>query len=297
MSMFSFKCLFLFAFVSCSAFKKAPEESVGDSAAPAADAGMIAVSQPARKTAAYPEKSPEFWIALRQDASKPNQQIEGMLGTGEAKTAADMARKRLEKSPGDVATLRILASALALQKNFDLAAYYADEVLKSDPQNGDALNIKGLAFLYTSQSPLEFKKAAAMFLAAHQAAGTQIAAGLNLGSLYLETGNAKQAENIFSEVKTRCNDCPAALMGYGIASSRAGSYDAAKGAFEKLMSKQPTNGVALFQLALVEKNGFNHKDIAEKHLQKILSDEKFKDPTLKQRANAVLRSMKAQGES
>jgi tetratricopeptide (TPR) repeat protein len=235
-----------------------------------------------------------YWLDLRQ-AKATLPKMSGALATGEAAAALELARSFLEKNPGNPDALTLMATALAMSKNYDLAAYYAALVEKARPGDVVALNIRGMAAMLQPKARIaDFKKAEALFAQAFNGDQSQIAAGLNLGSLQLEVGNAAAAAATFGEVAKRCHQCTVGLMGYGIASARSKKFDQAKGAFEAVLKKNPIHAGALYQLALVHKNGYNNGKQAEKYLEKILVDARIKDPAAKERAQTVLRSVKAE---
>lgn len=84
-------------------------------------------------------------------------------------------------------------------------------------------------------------------------------------------------------------------MGQGIAAARSQSFDKAKAAFELVLSKNPGHPGALYQLALVQKNGYNDKKQAEKHLVALLMNRQGQaEQYMKERAHSVLRAMKGE---
>src|SRR5690606_27569991 len=99
----------------------------------------------------------------------------------------------------------------------------------------------------------------------------------NLGNLQLELGNATAASATFQQVVDRCGRCTVGLMGYGVASSRSGKYADATKAFDEVLSKNPNHGAALYNLALVQKNGYNNHKQAEKYLETMLAKSRTQD--------------------
>jgi cytochrome c-type biogenesis protein CcmH/NrfG len=235
-----------------------------------------------------------YWLDMRQ-AKGTLPRMSGALATGESAATIELAKHYLEQRPGDPDGLTMLATALAMARNYDLAAYYAALVEKARPGDGPALNIKGMATMLTPKARIEdFRRAAGYFEQAFAADKTQIAPGLNLGALQLELGNAAAAANTFGEVAKRCGQCAVAMMGYGVAASRSHQFDAAKTAFESVLKKNPLNAGALYNLALVYKNGYNNRKQAEKYLDQLLADSRIKDPSARERAQTVLRSVKSE---
>lgn len=249
------------------------------------------VTQAGHKEPVVSAHDRNYWVDLRgKTAAMPK--MNGALATGEAQAAIDLARDYLAKRPGDADGMTMMASALVMNRNYDLAAYYADLVIKARPNDPAALNIKGLAAMLTPRARVaDFRRAQALFQASFDGDNRQVAAGLNLGALELELGNAAGAEQTFGQASKRCEECNVAMLGYGVASARAGHFAQAKGAFESVLKKNPSHSEALYQLALVQKNGYNNSKQAEKYLRQLLADPKIKNVAARERAQSVLRSM------
>lgn len=253
------------------------------------------VGQPHRKGAVVSSQPRKYWLNLRQ-SKQALPRIHGALATGEADAAVDLARAYLAKHPGDLHGLTLLAAALAMARSYEMADYYASLVLKTQPENAAALNIRGIAVMMKPRNKTaDFRLAVEYFQRALSAEPTQIAAGMNLGSLQLELGDARAASSTFDDVVRRCGGCTEALMGQGIAAARSQEFDKAKTAFESVLAKNSRHPGALYQLALVHKNGFNNRKQAEKHLFALLNDPQGQaDQAMKERAQSVLRAMKGE---
>ncbi len=256
------------------------------------DKKSVVVTQTGRREPIVSGHERRYFLDLRQKkALLPR--MSGALATGEAQAALELARGQLAKKPGDVEAMILMANALIMTKNYDLAAYYAGLVDKASPGHAAALNVKGVATMLTPKARMaDFRKAVAYFEAAFAADEKQIAPGMNLASLQLELGNAGAAAKTFGQVANRCGDCTAALMGFGIASSRSGGFVAAKGAFEKVLARNAHHSAALYQIALVHKNGLGDSKRAEAYLNQLLADSSIKDTATRERAHSVLRSSK-----
>jgi tetratricopeptide (TPR) repeat protein len=257
--------------------------------------GPIPVVQQAGQTMpVVSSKDRKYWLDMRQ-AKGVLPRIDGALATGEAEAGVDLARTYLAKHPGDARALTALAAALALSKKYDLAAYYAMLAERAQPGNAAALNIKALAVMLQPKARMaDFQRAMGYFQQSFAADQTQIAPGLNLGNLYLETGNAKAAVDIFRQTAERCGQCNAALLGLGVAMSRSRDFEGAKTAFEKILDDNPSHAGALYNLALVYKNGYNKPKQAEKLLFTLLNDAKGTDVAMRERAQTVLRVMRGE---
>lgn len=264
----------------------------------AAAAGDNIVQQGARKTPVVSKFGRDYWLDIRAGASSSIMRMHASLATGESVGAEDLARNYLQKHPGDVNGLTVLAASLVMQKKYHLANYYAKQLEKTNPGNAIALNIRGLAIMIGQTNRMkDFRQAESLFKAAFDENGEQVAPGLNLGHLQLELGNAKGAAATFGEVAKRCDHCDAALMGQGIAESRAGSKETAVAAFEEILDKNPNDSEALFHLALVHKNRYNNGEKAQELLHQLLSRSRRNDAAtiaLKERADSILNTIRGE---
>ncbi len=254
------------------------------------------VIQGQSQTYAYSSQGRQYWLKSRSSGSTKNRAI-GALATGESVAAMDLARATLAKNPSDESALSVLAAGLVTQKNYDLAFYYAEELEKVNPQSAVAANIKGLAtMLRINPRTADFMQAKQYFRESMNRDAQDIAAGLNLGHLELELGQADHAREVFTEVAKRANgQCRACELGVGIASLRAGKPDLAKSALEGILSKNPGDADALYHLALVYKNGYNDPVKAKSYLTTLLKRSKTTNLAVRERASATLR--KINGES
>lgn len=253
------------------------------------------VQQSGAKSAIYSAKPRSYWVAMRSNNEVPaKQRMYAALATSEAQAAEDMARSYLEQQPGDTEVTLVLATALAMQKEYHLAAYYARRVEKEQPGNAAALNIRGLAtMLMPGNRVSDYQSAMTLFRESFDNDEAQIAAGMNLGFLHMELGAADQAEGVFSQVVNRCGACPVAQIGYGVASARLAKFDQAKQAFERALEKSPNHPTALYHLALVYQNGYNDKKNAVSYLEKLV-DHGQRDALMAERAQTVLRKLKGE---
>ena len=247
-----------------------------------------------------PEVSPHeraYWLQQRQGKSILGR-MNGNLATGEAENAVLLAKARLAEHPGEAQALGLLVSALVMARNYEMANYYASMLEQVQPGSAIALNAKGLArALAPASKAADYAQAAVYFQQAMDSDQTQVAAGLNLGYLQLEVGNASAAAATFKVVGSRCQNCIASLLGAGIALARSRQFPAAVSVFNDILSQRPNHAVALYNLALVYKNGYNNKAKAEAYLVAVLRDSRTQDRALRDRAQLVLRQLKGQASS
>jgi len=256
------------------------------------------VTQPGLEQPVVSPFDRDKWLQVRNSNSSEVNRMYAMLATGEGEAAMQAARAFLAKNPGNVDGLSVLAAGLVLARNYQLAGYYAGRIEAIQPGSAEALNIRGLGIMLAPNNRhADFVRAIDFFQRAHDAGGNQIAAGLNLGHLQLELGNAAAALAAFQTVVERCGSCSAGLMGQGIAAGRTGNYQLASDSFRSVIRANSRHTEARFHLALVTRNGYNDKKGAEDILQKLLADpnlDKDSDRYVKERASAVLRRMRGE---
>ncbi len=255
------------------------------------------VQQTGRTTAVISRLNRKAWIDMRETAKDDRSRMYAALGAGEAAVAETEARQILKKHPNDLAGFRVLATSLVLQRKYELAEFYAKLIDTHHPGTAIAANIRGIAVMLRSQNRVEdFETAVKFFEQALSNSSTEIAAGLNLGYLQLELGNAQAAASTLDITRIRCGDCKEALMGSGIAMARSGNHRGAENRFNQVLAKHPKNAEAIYRLALVAKYGYNDKQTAIKNLKIILTDANVSgaDRVLKQRASTMLRGLEAE---
>jgi tetratricopeptide (TPR) repeat protein len=256
--------------------------------------GPMVVKQIGEPGITYSRQKPEYWFGLK-GSSNALKQIAGLLAQGQGHQAVQASRAYLVKNPNDVQGILLLATALAMERKYSLAAYYAQTGLRLRPGDSMLLNIMGLAtYLDQSRTPSEMQQAINLLKRSFESDSKQIASGLNLGGIYLEIGKTAEAQVYYQAVAKRCSDCSSSLVGSGTAHLRSKNYQEAKVAFEKIIAKEPSHGVALYNLAIVYKNGFKNHKQAEKYLFTLLNRTGKADLALRSRAQAFLRTMKGE---
>lgn len=263
-----------------------------------ADSGNVAdvvVQQAGSERPVVSPVSRQYFVDARKNLPGGEAKLFATLGTGSADTAEAEARSFLVKSPNNRSALIVLSSALVLQRKYPLAGFYAEQLERLEPGNPDALNIRGLASLYTARNSfLDYRRSAALFQKSFNASGSQIAAGLNLAHLQLEMGQAQAASDTFKQVTNRNRTCTQAWLGYGIAKTRMGDFKEATVALESILDRQKDHPEALYYLALVKKNGYNDNKQASSILRRILAGNSS-SKAIRQKSQSLLRLMEGEG--
>ena len=235
------------------------------------------------------------WIQVRKTSKRAEKKLYAALGASEFSAAITESRNYLGKHPKNIHGMTVLASALAMSGQFQLAEYYANLMEKFHGSSPTTKNIKGLAILRRPGLKIEdFRRSIAYFRAAVDMNSKEIAGGLNLGHLYLKMGQASKARAIFKQTSLRCDGCTVAEMGRGTALVRMRKFMSAKRVFDEIISDHPNYLEAHYRLALVEINRKNKDvDSAKAHLSKILDSPKNERLDLKRKANVLLRRIDA----
>ncbi len=234
------------------------------------------------------------WYEARQSKNTSIKRIQGMLATGESLNAERAARNYLEKNPGHPEALMALSAALAHSGQYDLAGYYARLVAKKIPNNSRSQNIEALSILMKAKNMSDYRRAEQLFQSAFDGNSNEIAAGLNLASMYLEVGNAGNAATIFEQASNRCDRCAAAELGLGIAKMRLNQFKSAVGHLERASKNPIEKSKALYYLALTYKNGLNAPKKAEESLRTLLAEGSSKDGATLRLGHTLLRKIKAE---
>ena len=208
------------------------------------------------------------------------------------------SRDLLIKKPKNRIALTNLATAYAMKRNYEKASYYGKLLEKYHGSHADTLNLLGLSTLNSPHKSFgDYYKAANYFKRAFNSSSKQIASGLNLGFLYLDLSKNAKAIETFAEVAERCEDCSQALVGKGIAQSRAGKLKTAERTFKKVLRSNKNDVRALYYLALISHFGDKDNKKAVKLLVKVMRDPAKDNYEVKRRANFLLRKIQAQAYS
>lgn len=289
---------------ACASPKQAPLVSSRNSEpvyAPPPEPTNIVVKQIGSKKPLLSKYGDRHWMQLSEAEESSPGKLFGQIAVGDWQVAIQEARRNLEKHPGDQTYTVILGAAFASGKNFEMAGYYGEQVLKNYPQNTDAMNLVGLRIMMSSENRRsDYDEALSWFRKAAEGESTHVAGLLNMGHLQLDLGDANGASESFAQASSRCEKCFDAQYGYGVAQARNLSWNNARITFEDILSKDPHRAEALYQLALVFKNGLNNPKQAAKLLQEIVSDAdgRYANASeVKRVANITLRRLKATDRS
>jgi tetratricopeptide (TPR) repeat protein len=214
------------------------------------------------------------------------------LAAGEFNAGIQEALAVIQNHPKHRGALIVLASAYALSKDFERARLYARLLERYHPGTPEALNIEALAIMLRPQANMmDYRQAATMFEQAFSMSSSEIAAGLNLGSLYLEIGNADKAAEVLATVKSRCDGCSEARHRLGVALTRIGRFDQAHSEFQQVLAENPKDAEALYRLALVSKNGYNDLEKSKGYLRQVLTLDTKANGAVYRQAHVMLRRL------
>ncbi len=259
----------------------------------ALNAGII-VQQTGSNQPSIARMDRDHWVEIRKSAKNDYVKMYAALGAQDFDVAKGEARAYLASHPRDFNALTVLATSLAMEGEYSLAAYYGNMIEKYYPGQAISANLQGLAMMRGGKAGMrDLRRAEDHFRTAMSRSDSEIAAGLNLGHLQLMMGNVKNAASTFYEVRGRCGSCTESLVGLGMAQSRLGRFPEARSTFETVLSREKNHPVALYRLALIERHGFRNNDRAKDYLERVLADTSDNNGEMKRRANVLLRRIQA----
>jgi tetratricopeptide (TPR) repeat protein len=296
----------LISLASCATFNKGKSSLLGKSTDKEdkranETATAVIIMQPMAKSPTLSDKPNSYWVNLRTQGTTDLAKMRGLLATGDWEIAIQQAKSHLIKHPNTTEALMGIASGYAMGRRYEMAGYYAMQVLKIQPSHSDALNIAGLRTLMASGNRrADYQDAMTLFQRSIDSDSQQIAAALNLGHLQLELGNSSSASESLKVAAGRCGQCEQGLIAYGVASSRSGRGDTAQDAFNDALKKNSKSSEAMYHLAMNYRANFNNTSKAVQILQDIVSDADGRfdgQTTIKRQANIALRRIKASDRS
>ncbi|MEI8026798.1 MAG: tetratricopeptide repeat protein [Pseudomonadota bacterium] len=229
------------------------------------------------------------WLKRTNATELSRDRVEAEMVTGKHEKSEESARDLLARNPASKEGLEALATSLYLQGRHEKAAYYAKLLSEKYPNNTVALNISGLTLMKRGNDPQDLRQAKNLFESAFSDDIKEIAAGLNLGHLLLETGNSKRAVSIFEQTASRCNDCLQAILGASIAARRAKDFSTSKNYLDRaIQSKSP---VAYYHLALWHIQSSNDLKSAREALGKVRFYAQDPSSLIRQKADSFFKQV------
>ncbi len=238
----------------------------------------------------------KHWVQLRKSTTNQSEKLYATLAAGAWEAAEAEARNYLLKNPRNEQALTVLVIATSMQKKHPLAAYYAGLIETYHRPSSESLNARALATVTAPKADInDFQNAVQLFHQAFYETNTEIAAGLNLGRLYLELGDAQGASEIFAETRQRCKDCLPSLVGHGIANSRLRKLSKAKTIFHLVLKINPHHPQALYRLALIAKEDKQIKQ-AKRYLDLVMIHAKSSNYIIAKKAEELVRTLDSQSD-
>lgn len=262
------------------------------------DADSI-LTQPGRKDTILSGRTRREWTQLANTLQGLDRSS-AALAAGAVDVGLAEARAAVGRSAGEAAAHDLLAVALAANKKFSLARYYAD--VADEVRGGKTAvtaNVRAIASLMRPNLTFEdFRQARNTLSEAIDLDSTLAAPALNLAFLNLSLGDAIGASAQFDVAASRCQQCTVALVGQGIASTRTGQIPRAVQALETAMDREPKQYGSLFHLAMAYRLGDKTPERAIATLTRLLdATSGTTQPAqvdLRRRAHALLRLMRGE---
>jgi tetratricopeptide (TPR) repeat protein len=160
--------------------------------------------------------------------------------------AISRCRSFLNLYPGNTNAQLLLASAYAASEDYSRAGFFAELVLRKDPQNPTALNLLGVVTWKQALILEDYREAVAYFNLASQYGKGQIGPSLNLAYMQLRLGNLESAWTEFANAAKTCNGCIAAKIGSALAAQRLNKFDAALADINDILAIDSQHPLALY---------------------------------------------------
>jgi tetratricopeptide (TPR) repeat protein len=168
--------------------------------------------------------------------------------------AREIARSRLKKNYNDVEAMNILIRASLAEGKLAEVHLLVDNALAIDSRNPNTLNLKGLA-LYQQNRLIEARETWKRVLKYDP---THVASMMNLGALYFKNRNISQSAALFERIIALQPGHLDARVGFALVRYSQGEPEQARGMLEKILDNNETSPLVLFNLAVLERDGFRN---------------------------------------
>ena len=185
----------------------------------------------------FDEAIPHFEKAIQQDPVLPTPYKklgQALIGAGRASEADDVFRMYLERDPGKNAVAEAIMRVQEGRENE--AIQMLRKVLKSDPDNVDAMRYLAAAYLKEQKN---MGDAEALLRRASQIAPSYVEVLMLLGSVLLERNRFPEAAEAFEKVINLHPNSDSAWAGLGQAFARGDQTDKAAKAFARAIELNP----------------------------------------------------------
>jgi tetratricopeptide (TPR) repeat protein len=175
----------------------------------------------------------------------------------------------------DTIALNIRGLINLRQGKYDIARWILEEkVLTIDPANPEGWGNLGMAYVNLGDLP----RAVVAFKTAVQLSSAAVAPRLNLGAIYLEYLNYRDAERVYKEALRLEPSNLEALTGYALTLEGRRDPKQAASYYEKVLAKDPSRHAILVRLALIQYKHFNNADKAVELWKQYLKEALKTDP-------------------
>lgn len=227
-------------------------------------------------------------IAASSDKSQEGlTQILNALQSQSYMEAISLCKAYLNKFPGNEQVMSILATTYYTSGDIKKARFFAETVLKGNPDNHEALNLLGIITWKNATIQEDFREALGLFNLASKVGKNSFAPLMNLGYMQMRLGNFEAAMGEFLKASKRCGNCKPSLTGIVIAAQRLGKLDTARESLNQILSKDPQDPHANFLAAVDQIHFRKEPKAAIEHLTSVL-DSKKADHHLQTAAREIL---------
>lgn len=224
-------------------------------------------------------------------ASPLTQKVVPLIAKKNWQEADTELRKFLKNEPYNHHGFILMAVVQLGFGNINMAEFYCNEVLNQFPDDPFALNLMGILIQERSTQPASILRAAAYFEQALHVKPKMLSAGLNLGSLLLQSRRYETAAERFDSVLEYFPKNLDAQIGKAITLLRLGETELAQDYLEDIVSGAD-HPLAQYYLALIYRDmgTDSSTDRAFRLLSRVVKNTESTNPQLFQRARTVLSS-------
>jgi tetratricopeptide (TPR) repeat protein len=181
--------------------------------------------------------------------------------------AREMARIRLKSNFNDIDAMNVLVRASLAEGKLSEAKLLIDNAQAIDARQATTWNLRGL-FHYQSGQLVEAREAWKQTLKYDP---THVAAMMNLGALYFANRNVDQAGVLFERILAQKPDHLDAKVGFALVRHAQGQSEQSKAILEKIADADDASPLVFYNLAVIERDGFQNFAAALEHMEKFVS--------------------------
>jgi tetratricopeptide (TPR) repeat protein len=208
-------------------------------------------------------------LLARKEVSQEllNSIAELSLLAGNPDDAAKEARELLKKDLKNMSAMRTLVKVQIARNRPEQALLIAENALRDNARDADMLGLQGLGHFISG----DLLAARSSWKKGVDANPSHIPSLMNLGVLYYQNRNLQLSGSYFEKVLALQSQNSDALIGKALVLSGQGQWESAKVLLTELLQSSPKSQLALYNLAIIEKERFKNFDLALGYTERYLA--------------------------